>query len=225
MHNEQERESFVFYSSFYHAIELFPDETRLRLFRTICEFAIKNNDISEELNNTEKAIFELIKPQLLASNNRYDKAKRNGKLGGRPKNNLSEVELTSEEQEILEIYAKRNDAKNTKAYIATLVKTGDYKQILEDEIQKSEKLAEQKAVQEQIKNEEAQAEKEENERIKQEIASISNKEGAIEYIRSKVKNSKFITPIYNDLIDKFKLTKSDIDGSNYHFPGGCSKIK
>ena len=81
------RESFVFYASFLEAIEELDDKNQLKLYKAISNFAI--NDVEpDDLKGIAKAIFTLIKPQISASNKRYDNSKKCGefgKLGGRPK--------------------------------------------------------------------------------------------------------------------------------------------
>ena len=75
------RESFVFYASFYKAIEELDEKKQLKLYKSIMKLALENEE-NENLSGIEKAIFELIKPQILANNKRYE----DGKKGGRPNN-------------------------------------------------------------------------------------------------------------------------------------------
>ena len=81
-----ERESFVFYDSFYEAIEELPPATGANLLYAICAYALRGKEL--ELNGVEKACFKLIKPQIDANNKKYldgIKGTEYGKLGGRPK--------------------------------------------------------------------------------------------------------------------------------------------
>lgn len=78
------RESFVFYASFYKAIEELDEKKQLKLYKSIIKLALENEE-NENLSGIEKAIFELIKPQILANNKRYE----DGKKGGRPNNKKS----------------------------------------------------------------------------------------------------------------------------------------
>lgn len=73
------RESFIFYASFYRAIEEIEEKKQLKIYKAIMKLALENEEI-ENLSGIEKAIFELIKPQIIANNKRYD----NGAKGGRP---------------------------------------------------------------------------------------------------------------------------------------------
>lgn len=77
---QEGKESFVFYKSFYEALQDLKDKDRLKVYDAICEMALNNKDT--ELNGISKTVFTLIKPQVLANNRRYE----NGKKGGRPKN-------------------------------------------------------------------------------------------------------------------------------------------
>lgn len=73
------KESFVFYASFLEAIEQLDDKNQLKIYKSITNFALKNEE-PEKLTGICKAIFALIKPQILANNKRYE----DGKKGGRP---------------------------------------------------------------------------------------------------------------------------------------------
>ena len=73
------KESFVFYASFLEAIEELDDKNQLKIYKSITNFALKNEE-PENLTGICKAIFALIKPQILANNKRYE----DGKKGGRP---------------------------------------------------------------------------------------------------------------------------------------------
>lgn len=77
------KDSFVFYKSFYEAIHKVQDKSlKADIFEAICELALNENVI--ELDDTVGAIImDLITPQILANNERYE----NGKKGGAPKGN------------------------------------------------------------------------------------------------------------------------------------------
>lgn len=77
------KNSFVFYRSFYEAINRIKDkQLKADIFEAICELALNNNDIvlTDEVG---LMIMDLIKPQIEANNERYI----NGKKGGAPKGN------------------------------------------------------------------------------------------------------------------------------------------
>ena len=74
-----ERDSFVFYRSFYESIKDLDKKEQSNLLSAICELALNGNEI--ELNGISSTIFKLIKPQINANLKRY----RNGSKGGRPK--------------------------------------------------------------------------------------------------------------------------------------------
>lgn len=73
------RDSFVFYRSFYEAIEDLPDKELAECFRAIAEYAL--NDIEPETPGIAKTVFKMAKPQIDANTKRY----QNGTKGGRPK--------------------------------------------------------------------------------------------------------------------------------------------
>lgn len=74
-----EKESFVFYASFYEALQDMKDKDRLKVYDATCELALNNKET--ELTGLAKIVFTLIKPQILANQKRYE----NGRKGGRPK--------------------------------------------------------------------------------------------------------------------------------------------
>lgn len=72
-----ERDSFIFYRSFYESLKELPSENQLEIYNAIMEFGFNQNEV--ELSSLSKAIFTLIKPQLEANYKRFlngTKAKR-----------------------------------------------------------------------------------------------------------------------------------------------------
>lgn len=80
--------SFVFYRSFYEAIEtLKKEEDQLKLMIAIIHRGLGMEDVP--LSGVALGMFALIAPQLEANHKRYENGKKGapyGKLGGRPKN-------------------------------------------------------------------------------------------------------------------------------------------
>ncbi len=74
------RDSFVFYKSFYEAIETLPKTKKVYLYEAIVRFALFSEE--PKLDGMLQGMFNLIKPQLSANLARYE----NGKKGGRPRN-------------------------------------------------------------------------------------------------------------------------------------------
>lgn len=75
-----ERDSIVIYKSFFEAVRLQPKEAQADIYNAVLEYAF-NSIEPENISDTAKSIFLLIKPQIDANNQRYE----NGKKGGRPK--------------------------------------------------------------------------------------------------------------------------------------------
>lgn len=73
------KDSFVFYRSFYEALQDLKDKDRLQVYDAICKLALCETDT--DLTGIAKTIFTLIRPQITANARRYE----NGKKGGRPK--------------------------------------------------------------------------------------------------------------------------------------------
>ena len=75
-----EKQSFIFYRSFFEAIKNLDDKKRLKMYDLITNFALNSEEIDNKFEICEQ-LFTLIKPQLFANNKRYE----DGKKGGRPK--------------------------------------------------------------------------------------------------------------------------------------------
>lgn len=74
----KQRDSFIFYRSFYEAINDLDDKNRLMLHDAISKYSL---DFTEpELNGIANTLWKLIKPQLDANNKRF----LDGNKGGRP---------------------------------------------------------------------------------------------------------------------------------------------
>ena len=82
-----ERESFVFYRSFYEGIKELPRDIQGEVLTAIMEYGL-NGVTTENQKQITKAMFALIKPQLDANNQRFE----NGKKGGRPKASCNQTE-------------------------------------------------------------------------------------------------------------------------------------
>lgn len=72
------RDKFVFYRSFFEAIENLPEGEQLSAYRAIVAYGIDGEEIS--LTGMTRSIFLLIKPVIDANNRRF----QNGLKGGRP---------------------------------------------------------------------------------------------------------------------------------------------
>ena len=77
-----ERESFVFYRSFYEAIKDLPRDIQGEVYTAIMEYGL-NGITTEILKPVARSIFTLIKPVLDFGNKQY----ANGLRGGRPRRN------------------------------------------------------------------------------------------------------------------------------------------
>ena len=76
------RDSFVFYRSFANAIRSLPKKERLALVEAVMDLAL--DGVETELTGVAYGMMELIKPQIIANNLRYE----NGTKGGRPKKTI-----------------------------------------------------------------------------------------------------------------------------------------
>ena len=76
-----QRDSFIFYKSFYDSIKELAPEEQVQIYNAIFSYQFENKE--PNLNGICKSIFTLILPQLEANNKRY----LNGCKGGAPKGN------------------------------------------------------------------------------------------------------------------------------------------
>ena len=70
------RDSFIFYRSFYEAIDEIPENNQAEVYRAIMSYALNQEEY--ELSGISKAIFSLVKPQLDANYRKYENGKQNG---------------------------------------------------------------------------------------------------------------------------------------------------
>ena len=91
------RDSFVFYKSFYEAIRNIPKESQLELYNAICEYSLFGTvpDLSDGI---AKAMFIIMQPIIDSANARYRASVENGKRGGRPRKKQDEDNLEETEQ-------------------------------------------------------------------------------------------------------------------------------
>lgn len=68
------RDSFIFYRSFYEAINELPKENQADTYNAIMQYALNQEEI--QLAGISKAIFSLVKPQLDANYKKYENGKQ-----------------------------------------------------------------------------------------------------------------------------------------------------
>ena len=74
------RNSFVFYDSFYRAMDYLTEEEKMEYIDAICHYSLY--DIRIDMSPKIAGMFELVKAQIDAN----IKKRENGKKGGRPPN-------------------------------------------------------------------------------------------------------------------------------------------
>jgi len=79
------RENFVFYSSFFEAGQKLSDKDRLAFYDAIIEYSLTGEE--PQMDGLAEIIFTAVKPVLDAQLKNY----KNGKKGGRPKKETSEI--------------------------------------------------------------------------------------------------------------------------------------
>lgn len=106
-----EKDSFVFYRSFFEALQDLKDKERLKVYDAICDLALNENDT--KLTGIAKTIFTLIRPQILSNTKKYkdgQKGAQYGKLGGRPKKEKTPVGLLKETPNVNENVNENDNA-------------------------------------------------------------------------------------------------------------------
>ena len=88
----EQRNSFVFYRSFFEAVSELKPKAQTEVILAICEYAL--NRTERQLSGMQKAVFILIKPNLDANQKKYE----NGKKGGRPVNSQNQTECRREQE-------------------------------------------------------------------------------------------------------------------------------
>lgn len=95
-----ERDSFIFYRSFYEAIQKCPNDVRLELYDAIAQYSL-NIGYEPKFSGIAEALWILIKPQLDANIKRYLNGKKGadgGAKGGAPKGNNNAAKGDKQEQ-------------------------------------------------------------------------------------------------------------------------------
>lgn len=99
-----ERESFIFYRSFYDAIKCMPSEVQAEIYPAICEYALFGK-LPKNLSDVAKGMFTLIKPNIDTNTARYV----NGTKGGRRKKKAAPVDPDYSMTYEQEVDAMRSD--------------------------------------------------------------------------------------------------------------------
>ena len=95
MTNQNTRDSYIFYRSFYEAIKELPKENQLEIYNAIAEYSLNFKEV--ELSGLSKTIFTLIKPQLEANNKKYlngSKPKQKQKISKTEAKNKQKISKT-----------------------------------------------------------------------------------------------------------------------------------
>lgn len=88
------RESFIIYRSFFALIKLLPEKKQVKMFTAIFEYGLDEKEPNFDGEETMRAIWSAIIPQLKANNKRYE----NGKKGGAPIGNSNAEKQPSSEE-------------------------------------------------------------------------------------------------------------------------------
>jgi hypothetical protein len=107
---ELDRNSFIFYASFWEAIKEVPRDVQGEVLTAIIEYGLYGVT-TEQLKPIAKAMFTLIKPQLDANHKRY----LNGKRGGAPPGNTNAAKTTEEQPKNNQKQPNENDNGNYNA--------------------------------------------------------------------------------------------------------------
>lgn len=133
------RDSFVFYKSFYDAIEKLPEEYQLEFIKALMDYNFKNEQ--KEMSPIVEAMFLLVKTNIDKANQRYEASVENGKKGGRPKTktkpkqNLKKPNnnLTKPNNNLNEPKQNLNVYDNDNVYVYDNVNVNDKENVKENE--------------------------------------------------------------------------------------------
>lgn len=120
------KESFVFYRSFYEAIQMLPSEDRLQIYDAISELALNGNQT--ETTGYASVVMKLIEPQILANNRKY----KNACKGGRPKNQTETKPKPNENVNVNENENKNENGQGLDAFNNAIDFPGNYPEKLDD---------------------------------------------------------------------------------------------
>lgn len=126
---KMERDSFVFYRSFYEAIRRQPKKVQADIYNTIADYALNGTEPTQA-SDAVLSIFLLIKPQIDANNHRYTA----GKKGGRPSKTDSNKKRKKRKPLILKKKEKRKPMvlKKRRKQKPMVLKTGQKRTLLKN---------------------------------------------------------------------------------------------
>lgn len=100
------RESFVFYRSFFEALEVLNNEQRGKCYAALAAYAL-NGVVPDDSDPVVKMFFAMARAQIDANNQRYE----NGRKGGRPKNQTETKTKPNNNQTMTEEQPKATQSK------------------------------------------------------------------------------------------------------------------
>lgn len=122
---EEERNSFVFYKSYYEAIKELDEESQYKIYNAIIQYALYAKEPKDDtkLDANLMPIFVLIKPNIDSANNRYNTSISNGKKGGRPRKDQEFDENVYEHfEKIWDIYPVKKGKQKAEGYFLSWIK-------------------------------------------------------------------------------------------------------
>lgn len=105
------RDSFIFYRSFYEAINELSKENQADTYDAIMQYALNQKEV--ELAGISKAIFSLVKPQLDANYKRYENGKqKKSKTEAKQKQTISKIRTNVNVNDNVNVNVNDNDNNN-----------------------------------------------------------------------------------------------------------------
>ncbi len=102
------RDSFIFYRSFYEAINELSKENQADTYDAIMQYALNQKEV--ELAGISKAIFSLVKPQLDANYKRYENGKqKKSKTEAKQKQTISKIRTNVNVNDNVNVNVNDND--------------------------------------------------------------------------------------------------------------------
>lgn len=100
-----ERDSVIFYRSFYDAIKALPKDIQLEIYTAVMEYGL-NGVVPDNLKPVAKGMFTLIKPNIDVNMTRFENGKKGGRTKKKPQTTADDDYSLTYEQEVEQM---RND--------------------------------------------------------------------------------------------------------------------
>ena len=147
MGNNQKKDGFKIYKSFYDSINALDESMQLEVYKALAEYGL-TGEMGDDLSPIAKALLTAMIPTIDNANKRYVASVENGKKGGRPKKNKEVVQEIKENLEKpkqnLNKPSRNLKEPNPNPYVSVSVSVSDTDTLIKDKkIKEKDKTEEQ----------------------------------------------------------------------------------